>query len=212
MIVVPLLPDVDLRAVAAALEDLAFDVVSVDADPQTDTRRITLADEYRMTSVTVVEDGYLGVTYVAAGGDQEHDVVEAITSIAARPRDLLDAARAGLDPLDREALKTLVRLALAASPFDPETVPFARAAAAHFDGLSLTGDEPVRFTLVSVLSILAARPGGLGSLRATLDRLADTDASDMVRDEATVLRAALDGAAADPDAGPGTAIGGMSLN
>lgn len=198
MIVMPLLPEATLRDVAAALDVLGLDVVSVDADPQTDTRRITLADEYQMTSVTVVEDGYLGVSYVAAGGDQERDVVEAIGPIAARPRDLLDAARAGLDPLDREALKTLVRLALAASPFDPATVAFARDAAAHFDALSQTGEEPVRFTLVSVLSILAARPGGLGILRVTLDRLADTDASDMVRDEATVLRAALDGAAPPP--------------
>ncbi len=206
MIVMPLLPEATLRDVAAALDALGLDVVSVDADPQTDTRRITLADEYQMTSVTIVEDGYLGVSYVAAGGDQERDVVEAIAPIAARPRDLLDTVRAGLDPLDREALKTLVRLALAASPFDSATMAFARAAAGLFDELSQTGEEPVRFTLVSVLSILAARPGGLGILRVTLDRLADTDASDMVRDEATVLRAALDGAASGPP------MGGVSLN
>ena len=193
MTVLPLQPDVSLRDVAAVLDTLGVEVLAVDADEDTETRRVTLASDDGQTAISIVEDGYLGVAYIAVGGPAEVAIAEALAPFALAPDGLLAAARAGLDARDREALKTLVRLAFAVSP-RPADDAVARDAAALFDALSRDGAEAARFTLISVLSILAARPNGLGSLRATLDRLADADASEMVRDEARILRSALDGA------------------
>lgn len=192
MTVLPLRPDVSLGDVGAALDTLGVEVLAVDADEQTETRRVTLATDDGRTAVTIVEDGYLGVAYVAVGGPGEAVVTETLAPFALDPAALLAAARAGLDARDRESLKTLVRLAFAVSPL-PATDTLAEEAAGAFDAVSREGEEAARFTLISVLSILAARPVGLGSLRAILARLADADASEMVRDEARILRAALDG-------------------
>lgn len=191
MTVLPLLPEIALRDVAAVLDTLGVEVLAVDADEETETRRVTLATDDGQTAVSIVEDGYLGVAYIAVGGPGEAVIVDALAPFALAPEALVGTARAGLDARDRESLKTLVRLAFAVSP-RPSDDPAARDAAALFDDLSRNGAEAVRFTLISVVSILAARPNGLGSMRALLDRLADEDASEMVRDEARVLRAALD--------------------
>lgn len=197
MTVLPLLPEIALRDVAAVLDTLGVEVLAVDADEETETRRVTLATDDGQTAVSIVEDGYLGVAYIAVGGPGEAVIVDALAPFALAPEVLIDAARAGLDARDRESLKTLVRLAFAVSPRASDD-PAARDAAALFDALSRDGAEAVRFTLISVVSILAARPNGLGPMRALLDRLADDDASEMVRDEASILRAALDA----PPSGP----------
>ncbi len=191
MTVLPLKPEIALRDVAAVLDTLGVEVLAVDADEETETRRVTLATDDGQTAVSIVEDGYLGVSYIAVGGPGESVIVDALARFALAPEALVDTARAGLDARDRESLKTLVRLAFAVSP-RPSEDPAARDAAALFDDLSRDGAEAVRFTLISVVSILAARPNGLGPMRALLDRLADDDPSEMVRDEARVLRAALD--------------------
>ncbi|HYE56865.1 MAG TPA: hypothetical protein VD948_00090 [Rhodothermales bacterium] len=188
MTVFALRPETTLHDVGAVLERLGFEIVAVEAGEGDDLRRISFADDARTTRAMLVEDGYLDVNYLSfvgtGTGRAANEVVEA--RLAYDAERLLATAQQGLDPLDRESLKTLVRLALSASPDLEADVR------SLFDRLSREGAEPVRFTLISAISCRAVQPGGLAAFRPVLNRLADEDPSEMVRDEARLMRAALD--------------------
>lgn len=192
MTVLALRPEATLHEVGAALEALGFEITGVDAG-EGDLRRVQFADDARETRVVHVEDGYLDVAYVVLTGASAGRVVVALVEarLAFSTDALLEAAEAGLNPADREAMKTLVRLALAAGP-EHEAAVYTL-----FEGIVATGQEAARFTLIAAISCRAVHPEGVGTFRTLLDRLADRDPSDMVREEATVLRAALDGPPSD---------------
>ncbi len=189
MTVLALRPDATLHAVGGVLEVLGFEVTGVDAEGG-DLRRVFFADEARTTRVVHAADGYLDVAYGVLTGAGAGRVEVALTEarLAYSVDALLDAARAGLDATDREDMKTLVRLALAAGPAHESAVVDV------FQHLAETGKTAARFTLIAAISCRSVQPNGLVAFRPLLDRLADADPSDMVREEATVLRAALDGA------------------
>lgn len=191
MTVFALRPETTLHDVGGLLERLGFEVIGVEAGEGDDLRRISFADDARATRVMLVEDGYLDVAYLSVAGAEAGRFAAAVVEarLAFDPETLLATAQAGLDAGDRESLKTLVRLALSAGPDLEADVR------ALFDDLARTGAEAARFTLISAVSCRAVQPGGVAAFRGVLDTLATDDPSEMVRDEARILRAALDEAA-----------------
>lgn len=188
MIVLALASTVDAHAVGGLAEALGLEVVQiVMEDEDTQQRDVLLATDDRATTVRYVQDFYLELGYVVLDGpDAEAFAVRfAEAGFVLDPDALLAEVHAGLDPKDREAMKTLVRLALTAAP---ERRPAVLVA---FSDVAAAADEAPAFTLVSALSVLALWPGALLEARPVLVHLA-AHPSEMVREEAQVLSAAFE--------------------
>lgn len=181
MLVLALRSDADAHAVGGLAEAAGLEVAQITMEDEDNPQRdVLLASEDQQTTVRYVQDFYLDLAYLVLSGPRADALAAAFAPLALDPDVLLADARAGLDERDREAMKTLVRLALTA---DPERRPavldvFARVAEAD--------DEGPAFTLVAALAALHVWPGALTDARPVLLLLA-THASEMVRDEAQVF-------------------------
>lgn len=186
MLVLALRPDTDAHAVGGLAETLGLEVAQITMEDEENPQRdVLLASEDQQTTVRYIQDFYLDLAYLVLSGPAAEALAEGFGDLALDPDALLRAARAGLDPKDREAMKTLVQLALTADPARRDDV------LALFAEIAESSDEGPAFTLVAALSALAVWPGALYAAKPVLVLLA-THASEMVRDEAQVFGQAFD--------------------
>lgn len=187
MFVLALRPDADAHAVGGLAEGLGLEVIQITMeDEDAPQRDVLLANNARTARARYVQDFYLDLAYLVLDGPEAEPLADGFAPLALDPAALLGQARAGLDPKDREAMKTLVRLALTAAPERRAAVLdlFARIAEAE--------EAAPAFTLVAALSALNVWPGALAEARPVLVLLV-THASEMVRDEARVFADAFAG-------------------
>lgn len=187
MRVLALRSDADAHAVGGLAEAAGLEVLQIAMEDEDSPQRdVVLVNDARTSSVRYVQDFYLDLAYLVLDGPRADALADAFAPLVLDPDALLADARGDLDPKDREAMKTLVRLALTASPERRAAVlgAFARIAEADAEGPA--------FTLVAALSALHVWPGALDEARPVLLLLA-THASEMVRDEARVFADAFAG-------------------
>ncbi|MBE2187086.1 MAG: hypothetical protein IAE99_09985 [Rhodothermales bacterium] len=187
MLVLALRSDADAHAVGGLAEAAGLEVAQITMEDEDNPQRdVLLVSDDRQTTARYIQDFYLDLSYLVLSGPNAETLAEAFADLVLDPEVLFHHASVlGLDERDREAMKTLVRLALTASPERRAAVldVFSRIAESHEEGQA--------FTLIAALSALTVWPGALYAAKPVLTLLA-THESEMVREEAQVFGQAFD--------------------